>query len=686
MRLSVRWGRGDRTLLFSLLIGLCAPGLSAARDTNAPADRNEVHFITVDSLLGRVTHRNDITTLPDALARAADDPRINIIRFDPKIFPDRSAAIQLAEPIVIQGKNAGRDCIDGGAVKNGVILDLSACPDAGIVVGSDGELTLRRLTVWGSKQQAIMAKGHSRLVMEQVVIKDAGISGLALFGRSSATALDCTFDSNGQWNAVFADHSRARLSRCSLKASRFCGIDLSGAAEVRLEDCNLEKGQNFGIFATGKANIELQKTRISRYGGRAVELQDNAGLTVSASRIENNADYGIILFGQSRIEATTTLVAGNAAHGASLRNQASGRFSDCTFVENRYSGIGCLDADRGGRIGVTRCRFQQNGMRPLYRGPAHICPMVPTPLQIDGPMVTCQADPHALIELYLDHAGEAARYLKTIPADGQGRFTVDCREVPHGLVMTALATVDGSTSEFNVIAGNSTGQVLKALLGRTGPLSDKGGPPKLNALLRRWRPGSQVVFNINHVPVDSVQRYMQFLVRQVKDWTAGAVSARLKIGQLENVPDQAMVIPVHYMPPDTPQLVGRGGVTYMKWDAAGFFTQPMEIMLAFGENRYDICPRVFAHEVGHTLGLGHVRVGLLSRMQGSVPPGKKYINDFSPMMTYYDVLALQILYDSRNGPRTTLQHLVERGIIPSDGLTEVAAVEHVPAQPTFSPR
>jgi hypothetical protein len=45
-------------------------------------------------------------------------------------------------------------------------------------------------------------------------------------------------------------------------------------------------------------------------------------------------------------------------------------------------------------------------------------------------------------------------------------------------------------------------------------------------------------------------------------------------------------------------------------------------------------------------------------MQGSAPPGAGYVNDFSPMMTYYDVLALQALHDPRNTGALSLRQLV----------------------------
>ena len=46
--------------------------------------------------------------------------------------------------------------------------------------------------------------------------------------------------------------------------------------------------------------------------------------------------------------------------------------------------------------------------------------------------------------------------------------------------------------------------------------------------------------------------------------------------------DGAVVVPIEYVDADSPQLMGRGGVTFMKWNAAGYFTM---LPVRIGVNR-----------------------------------------------------------------------------------------------------
>jgi hypothetical protein len=667
-------------------------------------------------------------TLRDALSQAAKSALPARIEFDAAALGN--VPIRLSRALTV---DAGRAPIhiDASRSKTPVTIDASGCPDAGIIVGNASDLTITNLSIRGGRQRVLLCKDRARLALHRVTVTDGSMPGLAAFGqgrvvitdsrltgnsthglelhgdctgrlenvdlsrngqsgiagfdRTKVQAVRCRLDANSEWGVVLNDQSGAELTGCTIKKSRFANCDVSGSTTVVMNGCELLEGQRFGLFATGHSTVQLRSTRIAASGSRGIEAQDEASLTLAGSRIESSADYGLILFGQTRVQASECFFNNNAAHGASLRGSAAGQFTRCSFVGNRFSGLGCLDGSDGGSVSATQCIFRQNGMRPIYRGPFHLDPLVPTPVRVEGSRVHCLAEPGATIELYLDRAGEASRYLTSVEAGRDGRFEIDTALAPPGYVITAAATASGATSEFNVIAGSTSAPTIDALLGRTGPLSDEAGEINLDMLVRRWRPDAQIVFQLDEAPSAAVERYVRVLNRLLPEWTGRRDNApRLAIGNRPAAAG-ATVIPVRYMDADAQQLASRGGVTYMRWDSSGFFIPPMEIMLALGRETQETCPRVLAHEMGHALGLCHARVGLLSRMQGSAPPGAGYVNDFSPMMTYYDVLALQALHDPRNTGALSLRQLVQRGAIPAATAPQIAEATSATLAPSFSP-
>ncbi|NLX12174.1 MAG: hypothetical protein GXY44_00765 [Phycisphaerales bacterium] len=711
------------------------PYVAASGENNSPNTRLAPHnIIVVNSPLSGPSNSPGITTLSAALLQAIGDPQDNEIVFAPTVFCEPNPVIQLTAPLLVAGLQGGHNRIDGRLPNGRIVLDVSPCPDAGIILCGDGRLSLANLILRGGNKRTILLKDRSHLVCDHLHIEGASGPGLALFQRATAQlfncriadhlthgielhdqgilridnsrittnrqsgiagfgrvrieARQCRIEHNGDWNMVLKQESQAHLIECQLGDCRFANIDLSGLASLQTHRCVIRNGERFGLFATDCPTIQLIDTELSHHNGRGIEMQGEGRLSLIRVQIESCGDYGAILFGRSAIEAIDSVVLDNAAHGVCLHDQATGRFERCRFVQNRFSGIGCADDGEGGTVQVRQCLFQGNVLRPIYRGPLHIDPLVPTPLSIRAPFIECVAEPRAEIELFLDRVGEAEQYLTTMQADSNGRFTIDSRLVPEGYVMTATATThSGATSEFNVIAGHRAGPIISALLGKTGPLSDEAVPHvETGALLRRWRPGSHLILQLEYpIPTSLTRTYAEYLVRQTKPWTAGAITAELREGESKPANHTQVVIPVSYVPASYPDLIDRGGVIYMRWDTRGLFVEPMRILLADGADNKGPCPRILAHEWGHALGLYHARVGLLSRMQGSRPPPPGLVNDFSPTLTYYDVLALHMLYHQSNQQSMTLGQLANRGVMWPQREGQLVRVDDS-NEPIFSPR
>jgi len=659
-------------------------------------------------------------TLRQALEAAAADPRDNVVRFDPRVFAESTVRIVLERGLALRAgpEGAGHDTLEAagcrieiaGRMDTGPLLTahgltlafrnvsfdasstrglyLSDCPEvrferctlsgslgAGITAFGSGAVQVIESTITGCRTHAIETHDQVALLAAESSLSGNGQSGLAQFDRSRAILADCRLDDNGRWAAVVSASASLRADRTEMRRSGLAHLDAGADSHVELNDCSLRESKRFGIMAGGRSQVRLIRCAVTSQAARGIELQDEAQAVLRQTLVGWNGHFGIVLFGRSIAHIDGGSISGNRGHGMAVRDQATAEAYDCRFERNEYSGIGAPDAGSHARALARRCTFHGNGMRPIFRGPMHIDPPVPTVARIDGRFVLVRTPPRATVDLYLDTGGEAARYLRTVVADDIGTFRLSLDEVPSGQVMTAAATtVDGHTSEFNVIAAQPDREILAALLARTGPLSDAGGPIDTDAAVQRWRPGTHVVFQFAERPPPHVVRYVQWFTQRLGDWTTGTVTADAAFEPPTSLPPGAMSVPIEFAYQTDERLRGAGGTTYTRWDSQGFFTGPIRIVLARAGPAELPCPRVAVHEMLHAMGLYHARVGLLSRMQGMTPPATGYVNDFAPAPTFHDVLALQVLYKQKVMSRITIAQLTRAGLLPQAPGPSLAAV------------
>lgn len=656
----------------------------------------------------------DGLTLRFALERAARDPNVNIIQFDRSVFRAQAVRIRIDRPLSYapMTSTGGHDRVD--APTTGLTIETEPGADAVLIV-RQARLTLERLTLAGGEGRALMltdcpdvqlvecrfihsdgagiaAFGRGQVSLRGGELRDNHLhgivlhgdtaasvtgtaicrnaeAGLAAFERSRATIHECMFDANGQWGILVADDGAVQVANTRVQQSGFAQIDASRRGRIKLTGCTLTQGSRFGMIAAGDAQVWMTDGSIVEHQSRGIELQDRAQAQIRSCRIERSGDFGVVLFGETAIDVQGGAIRRNHGHGLAIRDDAQADVWDCAFEGNRYSGAGAPDAGDGGRLRLRRCTFRSNRLRPVFRGPMHLDPPVPTVVRIAGDTVTVRTAPRAIVDLYADRVGEAARYLRSVTADEAGLMTLSVEAVPVGEVITAAATTpDGHTSEFNVVAGPIDRDILAALLARTGPLSDTRESLADNASIHRWRSGSQVVFDFRGACPPHVECYVQQFTADLRGLIGETIRVEARFGRGAPLPETASVVPVQYAANPVGGLRGAAGTTFTRWDHTGHLTGPIRILLTEPAAGQTTCPRVTIHEMCHALGLYHARVGLLSRMQGIPEPSPESRNDFSPTLTFYDALALQILYDRRLSGHATIADLTQLALLPKGSL------------------
>jgi len=665
-----------------------APGQGPAGAAFFPSARPGPEFV-VERLDDTSSNPSGLT-LRDALERAARDPRDNLIRLAPGLRNSEARTIRLERPLVYsppQGLRTGRDSLEGGA--HGLVIRAGADAPALLHVRG-GALRLRNVTLEGGREHTILLADQASLELQDCRVTGGGVgivavagsrlqwldgriadhrlhgielrdasfariqgaiiesnaqAGLAALDRSTAALERCVVRNCGQWGITASNDAHVRAVRVELLSAGFANVDCGERSTAELEACRIADGPRFGMLAVGNSRLTARRCDVADNGWRGLELQGEAAAELCECTVERSGHFGIVLFGKSALRMQGGGVRRNRGHGLAIRDRAVAEISDCRFENNEYSGVGAPDAADGGRLYVRRCLFHANGMRPVCRGPIHIDPPVPTTARIASDLVVVRTAPHATVDLYADPVGEAARYLRSVTADAAGEFRLRLDEVPVGEVITAAATTaDGHTSEFNVIAGPLDAAILSALLARTGPFSDSGGPLDPSASVQRWRRGTRVVFAFDEPPPRHIEAYVRWFLENLPGWVDRAIQVEARFGAAEPPAPGAAIVPIRYASPSDNRLNGTGGTTFTQWDASGYFDGTNSIVLARPDPGEQPCPRVAVHEMCHALGLYHARVGLLSRMQGLPPPPAGYINDFSPAPTFFDVAALHILY------------------------------------------
>ncbi len=536
----------------------------------------------------------------------------------------------------------------------------------GVSAVGGGRLSVRGGRLAENLSHGIEAYGSWSLEVARTAIERNGQAGLAAFDRARAAVSDCTFDSNGRHGMTAADRASVHAERTYIGHSGFAAVGAAGEGRVSLASCRIEDGRRFGVLADGRASLDLRDTAVTRSGWRGLELQNAAAISLHDCSIEQSGNFGIVAFGRSAVRIDGGRIAGNRGHGLAVREHAAADVSDCTLEQNECSGAGAPDACDGGRLRLRRCVFRRNGLRPVCRGPRHIDPPVPTVVGIAADRVTLVAAPRAQLDLYADAAGEASRYLRTVTADAAGHIELALASLPSGEPITAAATTpDGHTSEFNVVAGPADRSLLAALLARCGPLSDAAGAITPGATVQRWPRGTQLVFVFEEPPPAHIRTYVSEFLRRLPGWLGESISVDARFDAGDAPRPDATRVPITMSRGPVDELDGVGGTTFTHWDERGHLTPPTRIVLARPRGGEALCPRIVVHEMCHALGLYHARVGLLSRMQGTAPPLSGYVNDFAPVPTYYDVMALRALYDPRLPAPAALSHLVESGLMPA---------------------
>ncbi|MCD6413608.1 MAG: right-handed parallel beta-helix repeat-containing protein [Elusimicrobia bacterium] len=140
-------------------------------------------------------------------------------------------------------------------VVNGILKVIST-PDLPAVFGKIPATGSRFSLRWGG----IVAGGQGRIILENVIIKDA-VSGILLSDNANAFLKNCEIKNCGI-GIIAGNNSLVRLDNTAISRCATSGIELYDESFARVKNSVIHRMRNFGIFLKQSSRLEMFSSRI----------------------------------------------------------------------------------------------------------------------------------------------------------------------------------------------------------------------------------------------------------------------------------------------------------------------------------------------------------------------------------------------------------------------------------------
>lgn len=263
--------------------------------------------------------------------------------------------------------------------------EIDAAGGAGIRL-ADSPATLAGVTVTGSRDDGISARGMGRVVLDRCAVSGAGGRGVSAAGAEcSVEATSCSVERASRTGFAVSDGAAATLTGCSVTAGSEAGVACSDSGRLAMDGCRVtgqEGAEGFGVTVSGAGAVATLSGCELR-GNAAGGVKIDAGATLAASdtafgavegvsagsgagrsgngllakgagtkaalgkcRFEGNRDHGVIATEGAAVEASDSVFARNRV-GLALKKSASATVIRCRFDGNREYAVEALDITRG---------------------------------------------------------------------------------------------------------------------------------------------------------------------------------------------------------------------------------------------------------------------------------------------------------------------------------------------------